>query len=417
MRLTHLSLHHFRNFTRLDIDVPEGDLLLVGGNAQGKTSLLEAIYYLATLESFHARHERELISFYTAREEKSAHATGVDLSLPAPAETQRFARIVGVYHTGSVPHTLEVRLIQDAGSDGVARIRKEVLWDGVKQRLADVLGKFNAVLFLPQMMGVIEGPPDERRRYLNVALAQVISYYPAALTAYHRALTQRNALLKQLNERGGDPGQLSFWDEQIATYGAQIIFARIRSIQEIELEAALIHRDLSGGNEILRLCYQPSYDPLPQNPAQFSLKIDTPVDRSRIPLEQIQAGFLKKLAGLRREEISRGLTVIGPHRDELRFQGNGVDLGTYGSRGQVRTAMLSMKLAEVTWMKSKTGQWPVLLLDEVLAELDAGRRRDLLTRLLESEQVLMTTTDLDLFDPEFVGKSRVWKIEGGRITK
>jgi DNA replication and repair protein RecF len=400
MHLTHLSLTHFRNFTRLDIDVPEGDLILVGGNAQGKTSLLEAIYFLATLESFHAGQDRQMINFSAAREE------------------QPFARIVGTYFSGGDRHTMEVRLIQEPGSvTGAVRVRKEALWDGVKQRLSDVIGKFNAVMFLPQMMGVIEGSPDERRRYLNVALAQVISYYPGALVAYHRALTQRNALLKQLNERGGDPGQLSFWDDQLATYGAQIIYARIRSIQELELEAARTHRQLTRGSEILRLCYQPSYDPLPdKNPNQIALKIDTPVDRSRIPLEQIRAGFLEKLTRLHRPEIARGVTVIGPHRDELRFQGNGIDLGTYGSRGQVRTAMLSMKLAEVAWMKSKTGQWPVLLLDEVLAELDTGRRADLLSHLLQSEQVLMTTTDLDLFDPEFVGKSRLWKIEGGRIS-
>lgn len=400
MRLTHLSLTNFRNFTRQDIDVPAGALLLVGGNAQGKTSLLESIYFLATFESFHASHDRQLINFAAARTE------------------QPFARIVGVFQSNGSSHEIEVRLIQEAtvGPSGY-RLRKEVLFDGVKQRIADAVGKFNAVLFLPQMMGVIEGAPDERRRYLNIALAQVISYYPSALAAYQRALTQRNALLKQLNERGGDPTQLVYWDEHLAAAGAKIIYARSRAIQELEMEAARIHRELTRGSEILRLCYQPSYDPLPKdNPSQLALKLETPVDRSTIPLEQIQNGFLKQLRRMHREEIARGVTAIGPHRDELRFQGNAIDLGSYGSRGQVRTAMLSMKLAEVSWMKEKTGQWPVLLLDEVLAELDADRRTDLLNRLLQSEQVLMTTTDLDLFQPEFVQKGKVWAIKEGRIS-
>lgn len=401
MYLTHLSLTNYRNFSRLDIDVPPGALILAGDNAQGKTSLLESIYFLATMESFHAGRERQLINFLAAKEPRS------------------FARLVGTFSRGGDKHQLEVRLIQEpANYNGAARLKKEVLLDGVKGKLSDMIGNFNAVLFLPQMMSVIEGAPEERRRYLNIAMAQVIGYYPRALTAYHRALTQRNALLKQLSERGGDVSQLDFWDDELTGAGAQIIFARIRAVQELELQAARIHRELTRGDEILRLCYTPSYDPLPSPPqGQFSMNIDTPVDRSRVPVEQIQAGFREKLKQTRQEEIARGMTVTGPHRDELRFLSNGIDLGTYGSRGQVRTTMLSMKLAEVDWMKAKTGNWPVLLLDEVLAELDNRRREDLLGRLSECEQVLMTTTDLDLFDPEFTKKAKVWRIEGGRIVQ
>lgn len=400
MHLTHLSLTNYRNFSRLDIDVPAGSLILAGDNAQGKTSLLESIYFLATMESFHAGHDRQLINFLATK------------------EPQAFARMVGTYYRGSEKHQLEVRLIQDpAGYNGTARLKKDVLLDGVKGKLSDVIGSFNAVLFLPQMMAVIEGAPEERRRYLNIAMAQVIGYYPRALTVYHRALTQRNALLKQLSERGGDGSQLDFWDEELTGAGAQIIFARIRTVQELELQAARIHRELTRGDEILRLCYTPSYDPLPAPQGQFAMNIDTPVDRSRIPLDQIQAGFREKLIKSRAEEIARGVTVTGPHRDELRFLSNGIDLGTYGSRGQVRTTMLALKLAEVAWMKGKTGQWPVLLLDEVLAELDTRRREDLLSRLSGCEQVLMTTTDLELFNSSFTEASKVWRIEGGRIVQ
>ena len=400
MQLTHLSLTNFRNFTRLDIDLPGGTVMLVGNNAQGKTSLLEAIYFLATLTSFHASSDRQLINFIEARQ---------DLAV---------GRIVADFSRGKENHRIEVRIIQEPNSqNGVKHMRKEVLLDGVKRKASEVIGQFNAVLFLPQMMGVIEGSPEERRRYLNLALAQVISHYQAALAEYNKALLQRNALLKQLYERKGDASQLDYWDDQIATFGAQLIHARIRAVQELERLAARTHRELTHANEVLRLSYQPAYDPLPQSPGQFKLPLDAAVDRCGFTQEQIRKGFLESLGKLRYEEIARGVTTIGPHRDELRFLANGIDLGTYGSRGQARSAILAMKIAEVAWMKSKSGHWPVLLLDEVLAELDTERRFDLLARLDQSEQVLLSTTDLDLFDPEYVQKAVVWRVAGGRVEK
>ena len=294
---------------------------------------------------------------------------------------------------------------------------KKCLLDGVKRKASEAIGQFNAVLFLPQMMGVIEGGPEERRRYLNLALAQVISHYQAALAEYNKALLQRNALLKQLFERRGDTSQLDYWDDQIATFGAQLIHARIRAVQDLERLAARTHRELTHANEVLRLSYQPAYDPLPQTPGQMALSLDAPVDRTGFSQEQIRKGFLESLQKLRQEEIARGITTIGPHRDELRFLANGIDLGTYGSRGQARSAILALKIAEVAWMHTKSGHWPILLLDEVLAELDTQRRFDLLERLNQSEQVLLSTTDLDLFAPEFVQKATVWRVANGRVGK
>jgi DNA replication and repair protein RecF len=296
-------------------------------------------------------------------------------------------------------------------------LRKEILLDGAKQKASDVVGHFNAVLFLPQMLAVIEGAPEERRRYLNLALAQVIPHYSAALSGFNRSLTQRNALLKQLNERGGSPTQLDYWDEQLVAFGAQILHARIRAVQELERLSARIHAELTRGEEVLRFKYQPAYDPLTPPPGQFSLPFDAPIDRTKFSLAEIQDGFSERLVQLRYDEIARGVTLSGPHRDELRLLSNGIDLGHYGSRGQVRTAILSLKLAEVAWMKDKTGHWPVLLLDEVLAELDRPRRGDLLARLSECEQSLMTTTDLDLFAPEFVRQAVLWQVKAGRVEE
>jgi DNA replication and repair protein RecF len=400
MRLTHLSLTNFRNFTRLDLDVPAGTVMLVGDNAQGKTSLLEAIYFLATLSSFHASSDKQLINFIEARQKLAV------------------GRIVADYYRGVENHRLEVRIIQEPnGQNDGTHLRKEVLVDGVKRKASEAIGQFNAVLFLPQMMGVIEGGPEERRRYLNLALAQVISHYQSALVEYNKALLQRNALLKQLFERRGDALQLDYWDDQIATFGAQLIHARIRVVQDLERLAARTHRELTHANEVLRLSYQPAYDPLPRTPGQMALSLDAPVDRTGFSQEQIRKGFLESLQKLRQEEVVRGVTTIGPHRDELRFLANGIDLGTYGSRGQARSAILALKIAEVAWMHTRSGHWPVLLLDEVLAELDTQRRFDLLERLNQSEQVLLSTTDLDLFVPEFVQKATVWQVANGRVGK
>jgi len=405
MYLKHLSLTNFRNYARLDVDVPKGILLLVGDNAQGKTSLLEAVYYLATFVSFHANSDRQLVNFLASRESLAVARIVADFDRQDPIK-------------GLNQHRIEVRIIQEVnGYNNVPRVRKEILLDGVKRKISEVVGQFNAVLFLPHTLQVIEGAPEERRRYLNLTLAQVLPYYATYLAGYTRALSQRNALLKQINERNADLDQLGYWDELLVTSGAKLISARIHAIQELENLSSQIHNQLTRDVEVLRLSYEPAYDPLPQPEQQFVLPLEAPVDRSSISLEKIQQGFMEKLAELRDEEVSRGVTTIGPHRDELRFFSNGIDLGTYGSRGQVRTAMLSLKLAEVAWMKEKAGQWPVLLLDEVLAELDIQRRDDLLSRLADSEQSLLTTTDLDLFSSNFTESATLWRVQDGRLQE
>ena len=419
MQLTHLSLTNFRNFARLEVNIPKGPILLVGGNAQGKTSLLEAIYYLATFMSFQASHDRQLINFHAEREPIAvgkiiAHFTRSETPSSAENSHKIFAYSS---HFSSGKHTLEVRLIlQPNGFNHNPRLRKEILLDGIKRKASQAIGAFNAVLFLPHMLRVVEGSPEQRRRYLNLMLVQVVPHYAAALTEYNRALTQRNALLKQIAERGGDRSQLDYWDERLSLLGSQIIHARIQAVHEIETLAGGIHNELSRGNEVLRLSYQPSFEPLSNDQQQYELPLNTPLDRRGLSLEYIQQGYLKALQHSRAQEIARGVTISGPHRDELRFISNGIDLGIYGSRGQARTAMLALKLSEVAWIKEKTGQWPVLLLDEVLAELDPQRRDDLLSRLKQSEQALLTTTDLDLFSGDFLGKTTLWHIQSGQLT-
>ena len=398
MHLRHLSLTNFRSLTRLDADLPRRAVVLTGQNAQGKTSVLEAIYFLAAFTSFQTNTDRQMVNFHEARNPLAV------------------TRLVADYQRGKTKHRLEARLILEPTGANGQRLRKEILLDGAKRNINDVIGHFNAVIFVPQMSQIIEGGPDERRRYLNLALSQAVPAYARTLGDYTQALTKRNALLKALNENGGNPNQLEVWDEALVKSGAQIILWRIQAIQEIERLASRVHHELTRGTEILRLAYEPAYDPLPKPDGQLGLKLDTAIDRSSIEIKEIQEGFLTKLKTIRGEEIARGVTTIGPHRDDLRFVINKADVSDYGSRGQIRTTLLALKLAEVEWMKERTGEYPVILLDEVMAELDASRRADLLRYVTQESQVLFTATDLNLFDPEFTQSAEVWDVKGGVVT-
>lgn len=398
MHLKHLSLTNFRSLTRLDTDLPKRAILLVGGNAQGKTSVLEAIYFLAAFTSFQTHADKQIINFHEAK-----HSLAV-------------TRLIAEYQRGKTKHRLEARLILEPTGVHGQRLRKEILLDGVKRQVNDVVGHFNAVIFVPQMSQIIEGGPEERRRYLNLALAQTVPAYARVLHEYNQAVSQRNALLKTLSEGLGNKDQLEAWDEALVKFGSQIILWRIQAIQEIERFASRVHSDLTRGDEILRLAYEPAYDPLPKPNGQLGLKIDTAIDRSSIELDEIQNGFLEKLKSIRNEEIARGVTTIGPHRDDLRFIINKADVSDYGSRGQVRTTLLALKLAEVEWMKARTNETPVILLDEVMAELDLSRRADLLKYVSQDQQVLFTTTDLSLFNSDFVNQSEIWDVQGGVVS-
>ncbi len=398
MFLTHLSLTDFRIFSRFDQEVPLNSVILVGDNAQGKTSILEAVYYLSTLDSFQASNSLDLINFSALQNNLAV------------------CRIVADFKKKDTDHHLEIRIIKDTSSNGNQTVRKEVLLDGSQQKINTVIGTFNAVLFLPHMLQIVTGSPKLRRHYLNLTLAQVDPVYTESLSQYNKALAQRNALLKQLNERSGDVDQLSYWDEKITQAGSYIIHARIQAIRDLGYLAASIHQELTRGEEILRLNYQPSFDPVATPPGQIELPLENALDRSGVELKDIRDGYREKLLSTRTEDIYRGVTSHGPHRDEMRYLSNGIDLGNFGSRGQLRTAMLASKLAEVNWLNEKNGDWPVLLLDEVLAELDDTRRQDLLDRLAKTEQSLLTTTDLNLFSDKFKQSATHWQIKNGGLA-
>ena len=382
MRLVHLALSNFRNFTSLQTEIPPGPTLLVGANAQGKTSFLEAIYYLVGAWSPHTANDRQLIRLGTQ---------------------PPIARLVAEIERASRTERIEIRLILEPAANGEGRLRKEVLLNGVKKRAAELHRRFNAVLFLPQDVELVEGPPAGRRQQLDATLSQADPNYAAELLEYGRILTQRNSLLKQLQEQRGSSSQLSFWDQKLAEVGGSLMSRRASALSELNRLAGPIHAALTSGVETLVLEYQPSFNPPSADPAE-------PWE-----IEALRRELRAELERLRPEEVARGMTLTGPQRDDLTLTVNGLDLRQYGSRGQNRTAMLSLKLAEAEWLVQRTGEHPVLLLDEVLAELDPQRRKDLLERVSTAPQALLTAADEDMFTENFRENSTTWMIQSGDI--
>ncbi|MDK2981338.1 MAG: replication and repair protein RecF [Chloroflexota bacterium] len=403
MQIEALSLSNFRIFTRLEMDFPDRLTLLIGNNAQGKTSVLEAVHFLSILTSPLASNDREVINLLATKDE-----------LPV-------GRLVGKVRKKEKLHTIEVRLILNTLQNGSQRLRKEVLIDGVKKRLFDAVGFFNSVLFLPQMTRILEDGPDERRKYLDQLLSQAYPGYVRALSEYQQALTRRNALLKLLFERNGDPSQLDYWNDILTSSGALIIEARQKSTREFEQFFRSQYQRLTAGKEAIRMDYQPSYNGERKRAGngQLGLADLAQPKEAEQPLDydDIKAHFSERLKELQREEIRRGVTTIGPHRDEVRFYSNDIDLAVYGSRGQIRTAVMAMKIAETQWLQEKTGELPVLLLDETLAELDEQRREDLLGSLGLDEQAILTTTDLGLFSQDFIKTCQTWQVNAGQVTR
>jgi len=382
--LRHLSLANYRNYHTLELDFPRPLTLLQGPNAQGKTNLLEAIYFLATSRSPQARLDRQVICWDVEDE-------------PLP-----FARLVAGLEKGDQVDKLELTLAPAENASGSIRFRKQIRINGLPRRAIDLVGEMKVVLFLPQDIDLIAGSPSGRRRYLDVALCQIDREYCRRLSRYNQLLPRRNRLLRQLGERGGDPEQLTFWDEQLASYAGPIIARRGRAVEILAMETKRIHAELTGGDETLELTYLPSF--IPEGDSQ------TPIGA-----EGIGEGYLDRLRETRLREIAAGMTLIGPHRDDLGFAIAGHDLGQFGSRGQQRTASMALKLAEVELMVEETGEQPILLLDDVMSELDERRREYLSDILTRAQQAIITTTDLKDYMPAFLEQVTLWHVTGGSL--
>ena len=388
MYLKHLSLTNYRNYVRLEQDFPERTILVQGENAQGKTNLLEAIYYLATTRSPLIGSDRHLVN-WQVREE------------PLP-----FARLVGEVERSGAGERIEITLVREGQGEG--RLARRIRVNGVDKRAVDLLGRLNVVLFLPQDIDLVCGAPALRRRYLDVTLCQVDALYTRHLQRYNRVLVQRNSLLRRLRERRDDPAQLNYWDEQVARWGALVTARRVQAVRRLEEVAAAAQPELTGGAERLALRYEASI-PLPAVE-------EAPAGPDEAP-PALEESALAALGRARPRDVGAAMTTVGPHRDELRFLVGGIDMGLLGSRGQQRTVALALKLAEARFMERETGEVPVFLLDDVLSELDRARGQYLLRAVDAARQVIITTTDLAQFPQEFLERAVRWRVKRGAIVE
>lgn len=387
MLLRSLQLEHFRNYAHLEETFEPGLVLLEGANAQGKTNLLEAIYLLATTKSVRARTDTELIGW-------GEHD---------PLSPIGFARVVGRVERGHGQFTLDVVIREGSAEGGGARKRFRL--NGQDRRAGDVLGRVNAVFFSPSDVDLVDGSPSVRRRYLDVMLCQVDAAYVRTLNQYNRVILQRNALLRQVRERQQPASELSFWDQSLCEYGALLLASRAAAIADLARTAGEQHATLSGGAEALSLQYRPG---LPEAIGDSDLA----AGGAPAALDALRAG----LQAMREREIASGMSLVGPHRDDLLLAVNGMAAGAFASRGQQRTATLALKLAELAYMRRHTGEEPILLLDDATSELDPRRREAILAVAASGQQTFMTSADGASLGALPIAAQR-WEVRHGSLRR
>ena len=397
MYLSHLSLTNFRNIRELELDLPPNPIVLVGANAQGKTSILESIYLLAVARSFRTDNDREVINWEAADETAHAMVTGI-VERKAGRE-----RVTVGYQC--VPSGQAGQVGQ--GRDAAFSVRKQATVGRVRRRASELIGLVNAVLFNADDLQLVYGAPGGRRRYLDILLSQANPAYLRSLQRYQRVIQQRNQLLRMLQDRRAGDDELAFWDEELVKEGANILTHRLRALVSLNELAASTHAELSD-DRALSLVYKST---LPTDDIDWQGGGDQEQQQSAM-----QERFAAALQSSRAREIATGTTVAGPHRDDLKLLVGEVDMGTYASRGQARTVALALRLAEASYLSTLRGDGPIVLLDDVLSELDGRRRAQVLRRASSYEQVIITTTGLEPLSEEFLRSATCLQVAAGQVT-
>ena len=359
MIIREIALKNYRNYRELSFFPEPGVNILTGKNAQGKTNLLEAVFFCSTGKSHRRAKDPELIGFGTEEG---------DIRLRLEKE--------------EIPHSIDVHLKKGA--------EKGIAVDGAPiRRVIDLFGTLRTVFFAPEDLAIIKSGPLERRTFMDVELCQIDRIYTHELIRYNRAVLQKNKLLKQLTEHPELAETLPVWNEQLAAHGCPVIRTRERFLEEISVLVREIHAGITGGTEEIALVYEPS--------------------RSAETFEQT-------LAENQWKERAAGMALYGPHRDDIRIEVNGIDVRHFGSQGQQRTAALSLKLAEIELIRKKTGTAPVLLLDDVLSELDEDRQKKLLAGI-DGVQTFLTCTGAGSLPAQLAARGRVFEIENGTMKE
>lgn len=370
MYLKTLELHNFRNYADLVVEFGSGINVLLGENAQGKTNLLESIYFLALTRSHRTNSDRDLISWKT-----------------------KAARVSGSVQKEHTVTPLEINLSSKGKNAKVNHLEQS--------RLSQYVGQLNVILFAPEDLSIVKGSPAVRRKFIDMEFGQMSSKYLYNSAQYRSVLKQRNQYIKQLQfNPKGDQVYLDVLSDQLAVHGAEIIFQRIQFLKKLEKWSQEVHKEISQGKEKLSFQY---VSPISSDQADTTEKI----------YAALQALFQKQ----REKELQQGKTLVGPHLDDVRFMVNDKNVSTFGSQGQQRTTALSVKLAEIDLMKEETGEYPVLLLDDVLSELDDSRQTHLLTAIQNKVQTFITTTSLSGVAQQLINEPHVFNIDHGVLMQ
>ncbi len=390
IRVRKLKLTNFRNYAGLDIRMSPGITLIEGRNGHGKTNLLEAIYLMAIGRSPRSATDRQMVRVDAFKD----FLTHAQVAGEVVASSGRFGLQVDL--SGGAKSSNSAA---DRGRPQTHRVQKTFRVNGVPKRSADFIGLLKAVLFAAEDMELMSGPPTLRRRYMDILTSQLTPGYLRDAQEYQRILTQRNHLLKSIREREAKASELEFWDARWSVYAARVMDARVRAINSLDETTAPIHDELSGLDRTLSLTYSPS------------LEMGEYKD-----VGELSKTFLEEVQALLRREIAAGFCLVGPHRDDFGAELDGMEVGSYASRGQTRTVILAMKLGETQLISDKVGDQPVALLDDVMSELDAERRKRVFDRIKDYEQVIMTTAETDLRGMIGDHPVRRVSIDSGRVT-
>lgn len=368
MFVKQLTLQNYRNYDTLSLGSFGAVNLLIGRNAQGKTNLLESLFVMALTKSHRTGKDKELISF------------GQDHALVTAEVEKKYGTV-----------QLELRLTTQG---------KKAKINGLEQRkLSDFIGAMNVVMFAPEDLEIVKGTPGIRRRFLDMEIGQVQPSYLYHLQQYQKVLLQRNNLLKQAWNAGPElTAMLEIWNEQLATHGVKIVKKRKQFIRKLQKWAEQIHEGITGGGETLKLSYLPSFG-------------EAGEEDEAVLLEQ----FMIKLSQMKDQEIRRGMTLSGPHRDDMSFDINGNEAQVYGSQGQQRTTALSLKLAEIELIHEEIGEYPILLLDDVLSELDPYRQTQLIETFQSKVQTFITATGLESINAGRLQDASIFHVQEGQV--
>ncbi|EKD49398.1 MAG: DNA replication and repair protein recF [uncultured bacterium] len=376
MLLSSIKLQNFRNYDVLKKTFNKKVVVFIGENTQGKTNMIEAIRFLSLFKSFRTSAAGNVIGWNCG-----------------------FARVEGEIKEGRVKKSIVGMLLKDDVSSSVKRMTQI---NGTKTTSSDAVGEFLTVLFSPEDIRLVSSSPVTRRKYIDSVLGQVSKVYYNTLLHYNRALEQRNKLISNMSKRYSPISSLFIWDEQLAEQGSHLVKKRSEFFEKINKKLDNFYKEISGENAKLKVIYIP--------------KVNLPGVETLIDKKELGKFIKRSLKAAQANDLARQTTTIGPHRDDFAFELNDRSLATFGSRGEFRSAVLALKLAELSFLEDASGKKPVLLLDDVFSELDKSRRR-CLGKVLNDHQVFITATDVNEMDDEFKKGALFLKINGGKIVK